>query len=209
MKRLFTIAMVVAALMFGSMNVLTHGTMANNDDKKKADKDASKKTDKDAAKAEKDAAKAEKDASKKTDKDAAKVAKDDDKKSKKGDKKKSLYVRLGGKPAITAVVEEFVNIVAADTRINSFFAKTASEPTRLAKFKGLLVDQICEASGGPCKYKGLDMKTSHKGLGISDADFGALVEDLVKALDKFKVGETEKNELLGALGPMKADIVEK
>ena len=210
MKRLFTVAMVVAALMFGSMNVLTQGAMANGDDKKKSDKDASKKADKDAAKAEKDAAKAEKDASKKSEKDASmKAEKDDDKKSKKADKKKTLYVRLGGKKAITAVVDEFVNIVAADTRINSFFAKTAADPQRLAMFKGKLVDQICEASGGPCKYKGLDMKTSHKGLGISDADFGALVEDLVKALDKFNVGETEKNELLGALGPMKADIVEK
>jgi hemoglobin len=53
------------------------------------------------------------------------------------------------------------------------------------------------------------MKTAHMGMGISAADFGALVEDLVKALDKFNVGETEKNELLGALGPMKGDIVEK
>jgi hemoglobin len=124
-------------------------------------------------------------------------------------KKKSLYVRLGGKKSIKAVVDEFVNNVANDGRINSFFAKTAANPKQLAAFKGKLVDQICEASGGPCKYKGLDMKTAHKGMGISSADFGALVEDLVKALDKFKVGETEKNELLGALGPMKGDIVEK
>jgi hemoglobin len=124
-------------------------------------------------------------------------------------KKKSLYVRLGGKKAIKAVVDEFVNNVAGDGRINSFFAKTASDPKRLKKFKGLLVDQICEASGGPCKYKGKDMKTAHAGMGVSGADFGALVEDLVKALDKFHVGETEKGELLGALGPMKGDIVEK
>jgi hemoglobin len=55
----------------------------------------------------------------------------------------------------------------------------------------------------------MDMKTAHKGMGIAEADFNALVEDLVKALDHLKVGETEKNELLGALGPMKADIVEK
>ena len=121
--------------------------------------------------------------------------------------KKSLYSRLGGKKAITAVVDEFVNIVAADTRINKFFADTAKDPKRLAKFKGNLVDQICQASGGPCKYKGKDMVTAHKGMAITEADFNALVEDLVTALNKFNVGETEKNELLGALGPLKPQIV--
>jgi hemoglobin len=124
-------------------------------------------------------------------------------------KDKTLYQRLGGKKAITAVVDEFVGRVAADTRINAFFKETAANPKRLAMFKKNLVDQICEASGGPCKYKGKDMKAAHKGMGVSGADFGALVEDLVGALDKFKVGETEKKELLGALGPMKSDIVEK
>jgi hemoglobin len=122
---------------------------------------------------------------------------------------KSLYERLGGKKAITAVVDEFVGRVAADTRINGFFAKTAADKQRLASFKKKLVDQICQASGGPCKYTGKDMKTAHQGMGISGADFNALVEDLVGALDKFKVGDKEKNELLGALGPMKSDIVEK
>jgi hemoglobin len=122
-------------------------------------------------------------------------------------KPKTLYSRLGGKKAITAVVNEFVTNCATDTRINKFFADTAKDPKRLKKFKENLVDQICQASGGPCKYKGKDMKTAHKGMGITDADFNALVEDLVKALDKFKVGATEKNELLGALGPMKGDIV--
>lgn len=123
------------------------------------------------------------------------------------DDKKSLYNRLGGKKAITAVVDEFVNNVVGDARINKFFADTAKDPKRVAKFKGNLIDQICAASGGPCKYKGKDMKTAHKGMGISDGDFNALVEDLVKALDKFNVGATEKNELLSALGGMKGDIV--
>ena len=122
---------------------------------------------------------------------------------------KSLYARLGGKKAITAVVDEFVSRVAADSRINGFFAATAADPKRLAMFKGKLVDQICEASGGPCKYKGKDMKSAHAGMGVTGEAFGALVEDLVAALDKFKVGETEKGELLSVLGPMKSDIVEK
>ncbi|MEK6299933.1 MAG: group 1 truncated hemoglobin [Acidobacteriota bacterium] len=135
------------------------------------------------------------------------AASTEDKKMAKPAKPKSLYSRLGGKKAITLVVDAFVGNVAADNRINKGFAATAGDPKRLAKFKGNLVDQICQASGGPCKYKGKDMKTAHKGMGITDADFTALVEDLVKALDQFKVGEKEKDELLGALGGMKGDIV--
>ena len=94
--------------------------------------------------------------------------------------------------AITAVVDEFVGRVAADTRINSYFAAAADNPQRMAMFKMKLVDQICEASGGPCKYRGADMKTAHKGMGITSAQFNALVEDLAGALDKFKVGERER-----------------
>jgi hemoglobin len=124
-------------------------------------------------------------------------------------KNQSLYDNLGGKKAITAVVDEFVSRLAADNRINSFFKQTASDPKRLASFKAKLVDQICEASGGPCKYTGKNMKEAHKGMGVSGADFGALVEDLIGALDKFKVKEADKNALLGALGSMKSDIVEK
>ena len=115
-------------------------------------------------------------------------------------KEKSLYDRLGKKKAITAVVDEFVSRVAADARINKFFAATAGDPARLKKFKGNLVDQICEASGGPCNYKGKDMKTAHMGMGISGGDFNALIEDLSGALDKFNVSAHEKDQLLGATG---------
>jgi hemoglobin len=124
-------------------------------------------------------------------------------------KEKTLYERLGGKKAITAVVDEFVGRVAMDNRINHYFAQTAGDPARLKTFKMNLVDQICQASGGPCKYTGKDMKSAHAGMGITSADFNALVEDLTGALDKFKVGAQEKNDLLGALGPMKSDIVTK
>jgi hemoglobin len=124
-------------------------------------------------------------------------------------KQTSLYDRLGGKKAITAVVDEFVARVATDNRINHFFAATASNPAQLVSFKMKLVDQICEASGGPCKYMGKDMATAHRGMGIGTADFNALVEDLVGALDKFKVGAAEKGQLLGVLGPMQGQIVEK
>ena len=124
-------------------------------------------------------------------------------------KEKTLYDKLGGKKAIVAVVDQFVNNVGGDNRINGYFKATVADPKRLASFKGKLVDQICEAAGGPCKYKGKDMKSAHKGMGVDGPAFGALVEDLVAALDKFKVGEDEKKTLLGVLGPMKSDIVEK
>ena len=116
---------------------------------------------------------------------------------------KSLYDRLGGKAAISTVVDQFVANVAADTRINGRFA-TADIP----KLKGHLVDQICMATGGPCTYTGRDMKTTHAGMKISNADFAALVEDLAKALETFKVPAVGKGELLGLLAPMKKDIVE-
>jgi hemoglobin len=115
---------------------------------------------------------------------------------------KSLYERLGGQGAITAVVDDFVGNVAADNRINKFFAKTD-----IPRLKRLLVEQICAGTGGPCTYTGRDMKSAHAGMGITDAQFNALVEDLVKSLDKFKVPEKEKGELLGILGPMKPSIV--
>ena len=117
---------------------------------------------------------------------------------------KSLYDRLGGKTAITAVVDDLVGRVAADTRINGKFANA-----NIPRLKSMLVDQICQASGGPCTYTGRDMKSAHAGMGVSGGDFDALVGDLVATLNKFKVPEREKNELLGALGPMKGDIVEK
>jgi len=115
---------------------------------------------------------------------------------------KSLYDRLGGQPAITAVVDDFVGNVAADSRINGFFAKTD-----IPRLKRLLVEQICAGTGGPCTYTGRSMPEAHRGMHITDAQFGALVEDLTKSLNKFKVPEKEQADLLAVLGPMKPSIV--
>jgi hemoglobin len=115
----------------------------------------------------------------------------------------SLYERLGGTEAITAVVDSFVARCAADDRINGKFARTD-----IPRLKSSLVDQICEATGGPCTYAGRDMRTTHDGMAVTGAEFDALLADLVETLDRFGVGEAEKSELLGALAPMRADIVE-
>jgi len=114
----------------------------------------------------------------------------------------SLYQRLGGQQAITAVVAEFVANVAADPRIKARFAETD-----IPHLKAMLVEQICAGSGGPCVYSGRDMKTTHRGMHIQEAEFSALVEDLVRALDKFQVPSQEKTDLLNILSPMKGDIV--
>lgn len=116
--------------------------------------------------------------------------------------KGELYDRLGGQRAIVAVVDDFIGRVAADTRINQRFANTD-----IAKLKLLLVEFVCMATGGPCKYTGVDMETSHAGMEVVDEEFTALVEDLAATLDKFQVPAAEKNALLGALGPLKPRIV--
>lgn len=131
-------------------------------------------------------------------------SKKEDTMGKGGGEEPSLYDRLGGKDAITAVIDDFVNTAATDERIKHYFANSDA-----ADLKAKLVDQVCEATGGPCKYTGKDMRTAHTGMKITEDDFNALVEDLVQSLDKFKVPEREKGELLGALGGMKADIVEQ
>src|SRR5438034_7563204 len=115
----------------------------------------------------------------------------------------SLYERLGGLDAITAVVDSFVGRCAGDDRINGKFARTD-----VPRLKKMLVDQVCEASGGPCTYSGRDMKETHAGMGVTSGEFDALVEDLVATLGRFDVPKAEQDELLGLLGPMKNYIVE-
>jgi hemoglobin len=114
----------------------------------------------------------------------------------------SLYDRLGGKDAITVVIDDFVANVAADKRINARFAKT-----NIPHLKQMLVEQVCQATGGPCTYTGKSMLEAHKGMKITEAEFTALVEDLTQSLDKHNVPQQEKSELLTALGGMKGDIV--
>ena len=116
-----------------------------------------------------------------------------------------LYDRLGGVDAINAVVKDFVEErVAKDPRINARFVNTD-----IPHLEQMLSEQICEATGGPCKYTGKNMKELHAGMAITEADFGALVEDLVASLNKFNVPKAEQDELIGKLATMHDDIVAK
>lgn len=124
-------------------------------------------------------------------------------------KPKSLFERLGGKDALAKVVDSFIKNIGEDKALKKAFEKTIKDPKRTEHFKAMVSDQLCAAAGGPCEYKGKDMKTAHKGMKIKDAEFTAFVDDLAKALDSNGVGKQEKDELLGALAPMKADMVEE
>ncbi len=121
--------------------------------------------------------------------------------------KPSLYKRLGGYDALAAATDDFIGRMAADPQLAKFFAGHSKES--LARIRQLVVDQLCAATGGPCVYIGRDMKSSHQGMGISEADWNKAVGHLVATLDKLKVPEKEKAEFLALASTLKADIVEK
>ena len=110
----------------------------------------------------------------------------------------SLFERLGGKPAIEAVVGEFVARLAADPRVKFRFANSD-----VPSLTSDLVDFVCAAAGGPCKYQGREMDVLHASMQVSEEEWDATVEALVGALDKFEVGLAEKHEVLGAVGSTK------
>lgn len=116
----------------------------------------------------------------------------------------TLYERLGGLPAIEAVVADFFQNVAADTVINHFFADSD-----LVQTQALVVQQICEFAEGPCTYTGHAMVPLHAGMGVRNVHFDAFVNDLVKSMNKFNVGVREQNEILTILGSLRDDIVEE
>lgn len=119
----------------------------------------------------------------------------------------SLYKRLGGYDAIAAVSDEFIGRMAEDKQLQRFLVGLSDSSK--ARLRQLVVDQLCMATGGPCVYIGRDMKTAHKGLAITGSDWDLAVKYLVASLDKFKVPQKEKDELLAIASSLKADIVEK
>lgn len=122
-------------------------------------------------------------------------------------KPKSLYQRLGGYDAIAAVTDDFLGRLAADKQLGRFFPGLSEDS--LKRIRQHIVDFLCVATGGPCVYTGRDMKTTHKGIGVTEADWNQAVALLVQTLDKFKVPEAEKKEVLAAMSGLKKDIVEK
>lgn len=118
---------------------------------------------------------------------------------------RSLYQRLGGYDALAAVTDDFITHLATDPEMGRFFTGLSNDSK--IRVRQHVIDFLCVATGGPCKYTGRDMKTAHTGLNISDAEWNKSVRYLVGTLDKFKVPEKEKSEVLGAISGLKGDIV--
>jgi hemoglobin len=116
---------------------------------------------------------------------------------------KSLYDRLGGLDAITAAVDSWVVRVADDDRINRKF-----ERTDIPRLKKEVIDQLCEATGGPCAYTGRSMRDTHAGMQTTAGEFDAVMQHLGETLDEFNVPKTDQDELVELLRPMRGDIVE-
>ena len=116
--------------------------------------------------------------------------------------KPTLYERLGGESVVNRAVAETIDRAATDSRTRRSF-----KDVKLARVKEKIVEQICELAGGGCKYGGDPMDKVHKGLQITEAEMNLMVQWLREALDGAGVTDSEKNELLRLLAPMKRDIV--
>lgn len=117
---------------------------------------------------------------------------------------RTIYQGLGGQAGIEALVDDLLEKIVDDDRINHYFVDTD-----LFRFRGKLIEQICAEAGGPCVYTGEPMATVHAGHGIDEAAFNALVEDLIAAMDDNAIPVTVQNRLLGRLAPMHGEIVER
>lgn len=113
-----------------------------------------------------------------------------------------LYRELGGREAIQAFTDDFYDRMLRDARIAHFF-----EGINQSYLKRVLADYFCVVAGGPCIYDGVSMKNAHADLGITRADFNALVEDLQLAMDAAGLPFATQNRLLARLAPFHRDIV--
>jgi hemoglobin len=116
----------------------------------------------------------------------------------------AVFQGLGGKPGIKKIVEKLIPLVLADPRIKDSF--TDIDMKNLAM---RLEEQFCMLSGGPCVYKGKEMREIHDGLNITNAQFNALAEDLQIAMEQVGVASRVQNKLMAKLAPMQRTIVTK
>ena len=119
---------------------------------------------------------------------------------------KTLYERLGGYDAICAVANDLLPRLQADSRLARFWQHRGEDGIR--REKQLLIDFLCASAGGPMYYTGRDMKTSHKGMKISEADWSAFLGHVNATLDAFKVPQAEHSEVVAFVQSTKRDIVE-
>lgn len=122
----------------------------------------------------------------------------------------SLYERLGGVYAIATVVDDFIDRVMDDPRLNANpKVDEAHHRVSPAGFKYLVTEQVCAATGGPQRYTGRSMFDSHAHLDITEAEWQAFLDDLRQTFDKFQIPSGERAELLAIVESTKPDIVRK
>ena len=114
----------------------------------------------------------------------------------------TLYDALGGQPGLVRITDALIRRNLADERVRETFEEVSPD-----HLKRLMVTQLCELSGGPCQYRGRDMKRSHSHLHITTADFNAVVENLQAAMDESGVPFRTQNRLLALPAPMYYDMV--
>jgi hemoglobin len=114
----------------------------------------------------------------------------------------TLFERLGGLDAIEVIVDEWLKNIVGDVRLNVYFANADR-----ARLRRLLIEQLCELSGGPCAYAGRSMRVAHTGMRIKLSEFDAMLDALVAALEHYKVPEQETHELVTELRAMQVDVV--
>jgi hemoglobin len=119
----------------------------------------------------------------------------------------ALYRRLGGYDSLAVLTDDFMGRMARDPSLSRFFAASTGES--MGRIRQLLLDQLCAASGGPCLYVGRDMRSAHRGLGIREADWATTIGHLIASLDRRKIAQKEKDEVLAIASGLKRDIVEK
>jgi hemoglobin len=120
----------------------------------------------------------------------------------------SLYERLGGAYPIAVVVDDFIERLLVNDTLNANPAiKEARHRVPAPGLKFHVTTLVCQATGGPCKYVGRDMRSSHAHLHISEKEWQAMLADFNRTLDKFKVPAPEKNELIAIVNSTKSDIV--
>ena len=112
---------------------------------------------------------------------------------------------LGGYDALAAVTDDFINRLATDPDLGKFFV--GLNDTSKQRVRQHVIDFLCNATGGPCLYLGQDMKTAHKGLHITDAEWNTSAQHLTDTLNKFKVPQAQQTAVMGAISALKGDIV--
>ena len=118
----------------------------------------------------------------------------------------SLYDRIGGYNAISAVVDDVMGRLANDPTTNRFLIYIPD--SRTTHVRQMMIQFLCNATGGPCIYLGKDMHTAHKGMGLNNKDWQITVVHLTDTLNKLKVPLKEQQEVLSAVGSLKTLIVE-